>query len=233
MCSADYTLISGGCEITGPVAVAEDQDILINKPLASKDGWFCDASDADRDMTAYAYCCKGAVIGSGTAGAATSIEVASADHPNSYKGCVAVSSPPNVPAAAVGWGDVDYANKVWKSPLNLIVDGENICSDEDGCTYYIWKIQENGNAGFTPTFPYMITLDGTGHGMTRRVFAGTYTDGTFTNGDGVMEYLFADLYCHLLDDLPGYEVTKDKLVLVDASGPVDPGNGRCTVRICD
>lgn len=111
--------------------------------------------------------------------------------------------------------------------ISMLKDGRNICEDNNGCTYRIWRYDSTRPAGidFYTSYPVMF----------RQTSAGNWHDAAGNqygiNGDKVSKTLFSDfgnsaLYDDL-DDLP-LPKTKDSLTFRDYNS-----NQAFLVTICD
>ncbi|MEK6850563.1 MAG: hypothetical protein AABX85_03235 [Nanoarchaeota archaeon] len=117
--------------------------------------------------------------------------------------CNSVNTGPNV--ALTGYYEI-----------SMLKDGRNICEDNNGCTYRIWRYRDDYPAGFDFYTSYPV--------MFRQTSAGNWLDSAGNqvgiNGDKVQKSLFSDWgNSALYDDQDGWLLpkTKDGLTFRDYS----------------
>lgn len=160
-----------------------------------------------------------------------SIKVNSASHPNSYKGCIAASSPAGTPSGSKGWNLDDFPATAVVN-IDLMVDGENICADADGCLFYIWQTTDAGKVQWATADDNMFMMqNAAGYGIETGRWGNDLFNGEYTNGDNVRKNLFGYDGCALVDDYDGTNNAENdinKITLLDGNSA-----DRCYIRICD
>jgi hypothetical protein len=97
--------------------------------------------------------------------------------------------------------------------LSLLINGKNICSDQNGCSYRIWR--------YTSTFPQGANFYTSNPITIRQISDGRWTDAEGnnrgTNGDGVAKSFLSWEGLNMSDDnVTGGETSKDAFSLTDS-----------------
>jgi len=138
--------------------------------------------------------------------------------------CVSWLSPKANPAGLQAWSYPSHTNYYVQS---LMINGENICADEDGCIIYMMQFTDANAVQWVIHETNMIFQFYFNNKWTSSIAVGA--DGQGTNGDGIRQYIGGYDYCDIIDDEVNYgENSKDSIILLDGHH-VD----RCFFRICD
>lgn len=167
--------------------------------------------------------------GDGVIDEAEKITVQSTSHPNSYKGCIAASTPAGASSDKLrAWNAVDYPTNAIVV-MNLVVDGESICADDDGCEFYLRQTKDNGDVQWFIGNTQALMINPTTRKMDITAqWGNNFGHRQAINGDGTGEPVATYDYCTLIDDYPTVTPSVDNLVLLDGN-TVD----RCYIKICD
>ncbi len=135
-----------------------------------------------------------------------------------------------IPPYRVDWGGISDDATIRRSitPVSLLINGRNICTDDNGCTYRIWQT--------SPTYPQGFNFYGTSPIMFRQVASGKIGAGKWidaldnqkgTNGDDVRTDLIggsSNYGTFLMDDLDYEGNLTDKPFITNVNDIKNPGS---------